>query len=126
MVDELRLGLIAGVIILISILAIGFSAVKYPFFTKDAISSPSGVSVGNLSLSSISSTDPEKQLENAYASSAVEEIERCLAGSYDKVASTAFCADNLLLLEKSCHNPQTYIPACEDSRFQEYLRRNAV
>lgn len=127
MVDELRLGLIAGVIILISILAIGFSAIGHPFSTRDKEFSPSSDSLGNPSLASIgSSTDPEKQLENAYASSAAEEIERCLNGSSDKVASAPFCADNLLILKKSCQNPQTYINACENDKFLKYLERNSI
>jgi hypothetical protein len=126
MVDELRLGFVVGIITLVTVLVIGLSAIGHPFRTRDAKFSSSDASLGNINLTSLGSTNPEKQLEIAYGSIASEEIERCLSGSLGKVTSTPLCTDNLLLLEKSCQDPQTHVQACENDKFQKYLQRNAM
>jgi hypothetical protein len=138
MVDEIRVGSLVAISIVISITIIILCSFKLFFAAQ---SSPSQMNNSHITLdlpatSYISTTisspsDPERILKDAYNSNALEEIDRCLRkeyyyfhGGYE--IAKPFCADNMALLKKSCENPQTYIQACENEIFKSYLQHNVI
>jgi hypothetical protein len=133
MVDEIRLGFLVAISIVISVVIIVLSS-SGPFFAAQA--STSEIKDSHIIsespapyLSSSFSSDPERNLRDAYNSKALEEIDRCLGNEYSHGGNgidKPFCADNMALLKKSCENPQTYIQACENDIFKNYLQQNAI
>ena len=137
MVDEIRVGSLVAISIVISITIIILCSFKLFFAAQ---SSPSQMNNSHITLdlpatSYISTTisspsDPERILKDAYNSNALEEIDRCLGkehyfhGGYGN--DKPFCADTMALLKKSCEDPQTYVQACENEIFKSYLQQNAI
>jgi len=125
MVDEIRLGFLVALLILITITIVGLSSFK-PYFMSNVSPSIIKDSPKPSETVPLTPSNPERILEDAYKSTALEEIERCLGDGYDHVIDKPFCVDNMLLLKKSCENPQTYIQECQNEIFKSYLKRNVI
>jgi hypothetical protein len=137
-IDEIRLGTIVALAIIVVVFGITIISIEYqgsgdikqgasvkPPSTDRVDSSSGSVHLPGYGMESYDNLNPEEVLTKRYEQSASDEIIRCLGNDGDDILPP-LCDHTLELLVQSCKDPISYVSACDDERLLEYSAGSSI